>query len=86
MPEIFNVRILENAPNREETVFRSKAIGEPPLMLGISVWLAIRDAIASIAEHQFSPELDAPATPETVLKSIVKLKQRYKAMLEKVEI
>ena len=76
VPEIFNVRILENAPNREETVFRSKAIGEPPLMLGISVWLAIRDAIASITDHQFSPELDAPATPETVLKSIIKLRQR----------
>jgi xanthine dehydrogenase large subunit len=45
-------------------------------MLGISVWLAIRDAIASIADHQFSPELDAPATPETVLKSIMKLRRR----------
>ena len=68
VPPEFNVRILDNLPNREETVFRSKAIGEPPLMLGISVWLAIRDAIASI--NGGVPQLDSPATPENVLRSI----------------
>src|SRR5262249_55101434 len=45
VPPIFNTRLLEDAPNRAATIFRSKAIGEPPLMLAISVWLAIRDAI-----------------------------------------
>jgi xanthine dehydrogenase large subunit len=68
VPPQFNVRILDNMPNREETVFRSKAIGEPPLMLGISVWLAIRDAIASIRGEV--PQLDAPATPEAVLRAV----------------
>ena len=48
-PPVFNVRLLENAPNSEETIFRSKAVGEPPLMLAISAWCAIRDAIASLA-------------------------------------
>jgi xanthine dehydrogenase large subunit len=69
VPPIFNVRILENAPNREATVFRSKAVGEPPLMLAISVWLAIRDAIA--ATSGTGPvEMDAPATPERILDAI----------------
>ena len=67
VPPVFNARILADAPNREETVFRSKAVGEPPLMLAISVWLAIRDAIASVADHKRAPHLDAPATPERVL-------------------
>ena len=44
VPPIFNARILDDAPNREATIFHSKAVGEPPLMLAISVWLAIRDA------------------------------------------
>lgn len=69
VPPIFNIRILENAPNREATVFRSKAVGEPPLMLAISVWLAIRDAIA--ASGGSGPvEIDAPATPERILDAI----------------
>ncbi|MBZ3691358.1 xanthine dehydrogenase molybdopterin binding subunit [Phyllobacterium calauticae] len=78
VPPEFNVRILDNAPNREETVFRSKAIGEPPLMLGVSVWLAIRDAIASLAQGAVAPRLDAPATPENVLRAVNALKQRMK--------
>ena len=76
VPPMFNVRLLENAPNRAATIFRSKAIGEPPLMLAISVWLAIRDAIASLADYKFSPRLDAPATPERVLAAIDDLRSR----------
>jgi xanthine dehydrogenase large subunit len=68
--------MLENAPNRAATIFRSKAIGEPPLMLAISVWLAIRDAIASLVDHKLTPHLDAPATPERVLAAIDKLRGR----------
>jgi xanthine dehydrogenase large subunit len=76
VPPIFNARILRDAPNREATIFRSKAVGEPPLMLAISVWLAIRDAIASLADHRLAPHLDAPATPERVLDAIDELRAR----------
>ncbi len=69
VPPVFNVRILENSPNHEATVFRSKAVGEPPLMLAISVWLAIRDAIAA-SDGQGPVEMDAPATPERILDAI----------------
>ena len=68
-PPTFNVELLPDSPNTEATIFHSKAVGEPPLMLGISVWTAIRDAIGSIADHQASPELNAPATPERKLKA-----------------
>ena len=77
VPAEFRVHVLENAPNREETIFRSKAVGEPPLMLAIGVWLAIRDAAA-----QFAPEapralaLDAPATPERTLATIDELRSQ----------
>ena len=70
MPGIFNVDIWQDGCNREPTIYRSKAVGEPPLMLAISVHSAICQAIASLTGHQ--PELDAPATPERVLMSIRK--------------
>jgi xanthine dehydrogenase large subunit len=76
VPAIFNARILADAPNREATIFRSKAVGEPPLMLAISVFLAIRDAIASLADYRFAPSLDAPATPERVLAAVDEMRQR----------
>ena len=63
-------------------MFRSKAIGEPPLMLGVSVWLAIRDAIASLAQGAVAPRLDAPATPENVLRAVNALKQCMKKGLD----
>lgn len=64
----FRVRMLKNAANRENTIYRSKAVGEPPLMLAISVFHAIRDAIATDANPL--PKLHAPATPEAVLRAI----------------
>lgn len=64
----FNVTLLQNAANREDTVFRSKAVGEPPLMLALSVFHAIRDAIAT--DENPAPALDAPATPEAVLRAL----------------
>ena len=76
VPPVFNVRLLADAPNPEATIFRSKAIGEPPLMLAISVWLAIRDAIASLADYRLAPNLDAPATPERVLAAIEEVRGR----------
>lgn len=69
-PPHAHVELLEGRPNGEETIYHSKAVGEPPLMLAISAFLAIRDAIASCAPPGVVPELAAPATPEAVLRSL----------------
>ncbi len=66
-PEDFRVALVPDAPNREHTIYNSKAVGEPPFMLGMSVWSALKDAISSVADYQISPALDTPATPERVL-------------------
>lgn len=68
-PAVFNVELLPDSPNTEATIFHSKAVGEPPLMLAISVYCALRDAVASLADYRMSPPLDAPATPERVLRA-----------------
>jgi xanthine dehydrogenase large subunit len=68
LPPDFRVAMLQNAANREDTIYRSKAVGEPPLMLGLSVFHALRDAIAS--PERPAPHLQAPATPEAVLRAI----------------
>lgn len=68
-PPILNVGFFENA-NIEDNVYRSKAVGEPPLPTAISVFLAIRDAIASVAEPGAMPPLEAPATPEHILDAL----------------
>ncbi len=73
-PRIFNVHLFENE-NREDAIFRSKAVGEPPLMLGISVLHAISDAVASVAGHRICPRLDSPATPERVLDAVERLRR-----------
>jgi len=67
-PPDFRIQLLQNTANREDTIYRSKAVGEPPLMLGISAFHAIRDAIAT--SDQPLPDLEAPATPEAVLRAI----------------
>ena len=66
-PRVFNVSLWDQ-PNHEDTVFRSKAVGEPPLMLGISVWLALADAVAACGEGYH--DMNAPATPEEILKAV----------------
>lgn len=66
-PMEFNVALLDANPNREHTIYHSKAVGEPPFMLAISVWSALRDAVSSVANYTFNPRLDTPATPERVL-------------------
>ncbi|MFG1347082.1 xanthine dehydrogenase molybdopterin binding subunit [Xanthobacter autotrophicus DSM 431] len=68
VPPVLRVHLMDQ-PNREETVLRSKAVGEPPLMLAICVFLAIRDAVASL-EGQGPIHLDAPASPERVLDAV----------------
>ncbi|MEH6491770.1 xanthine dehydrogenase molybdopterin binding subunit [Halopseudomonas sp.] len=69
-PPDLRVNLLPASPNREATVFRSKAVGEPPLMLGIAVWSALRDAVASLNDYRYSPPLDTPATPERMLAAV----------------
>ena len=69
-PRIFNVTLADWSQNREPTVHRSKAVGEPPLMLAISVLHALSDAVASVADYTICPRLDAPATPERVLAAV----------------
>ncbi len=67
VPPDFRVRLWPGA-NREETIYRSKAVGEPPLMLANSVFCAIADAIHALAADRPVP-LHAPATPEAVLRA-----------------
>jgi len=66
VPEDFRVSLWASGRNREPTINRSKAVGEPPLMLAISVFSAITHAVASLGHRQV-PDLDAPATPENIL-------------------
>jgi len=74
IPKIFNVEIYKKGINVEKVVNKAKTTGEPPLMLAMSVFFAIKDAIASISNYQKTPNLDAPATAEKILLSIKKLK------------
>jgi xanthine dehydrogenase large subunit len=69
-PARATISLLEGEPNSEDTIYRSKAVGEPPLMLAISVFLAIRDAVASCGGPGACPALIAPATPEAVLRAL----------------
>ncbi|WP_299647124.1 xanthine dehydrogenase molybdopterin binding subunit [uncultured Jannaschia sp.] len=70
VPDVFEVALWD-APNRAETIYRSKAVGEPPLMHGISVFLALSDAVAACGTGY--PALDAPATAERVLGAVRRL-------------
>jgi xanthine dehydrogenase large subunit len=67
LPEIFNVHLWDKGKNREKTIHRSKAVGEPPLMLAISVHSAINQVIADKLACDTLPALDTPATPEAIL-------------------
>ncbi|MEL6452571.1 MAG: xanthine dehydrogenase molybdopterin binding subunit [Pseudomonadota bacterium] len=66
-PDIFNVALWDG-PNKADTIYKSKAVGEPPLMLGISAFLALSDAVSACGPHY--PDLHAPATPEALLAAI----------------
>ncbi len=71
-PEVFNVALYD-AANRADTIYRSKAVGEPPLMLGISAFLALSDAVAACGPGY--PALDAPATPERLLAAVGRVRE-----------
>ena len=68
-PAQFNTRLFER-PNVQDSIHRSKAVGEPPLLLPFSVFFAVRDAISALAGHRVDPPLQAPATPEAILRAI----------------
>jgi xanthine dehydrogenase large subunit len=73
-PREFHVRLAEWSENREMTIGRSKAVGEPPFMLGVSVLEALSMAVASVADYRVCPKLDAPATPERVLMAVERMR------------
>jgi xanthine dehydrogenase large subunit len=68
-PQDFRVRLFQNR-NVEDAIHRSKAVGEPPLLLSFSVFFAIRDAVSSTADHKINPPLNAPATSEQILNAL----------------
>ena len=74
-PKVFNVALADWSVNRERSIKRSKAVGEPPFCLGISVFEAIGMAVASFGAYRTCPRLDAPATPERVLMAIDRMKR-----------
>jgi xanthine dehydrogenase large subunit len=78
VPKVFNVKLAEWSENRAPTIRRSKAVGEPPFMLAISVLEAISMAAASVADYRIAPQMDAPATPERVLMTLERLKREAK--------
>jgi len=68
-PPVLNVRLFEG-PNFEDSIHRSKAVGEPPLLLPFSVFFAIRDAVAAAGDGRADPPLRAPATSEAILRAV----------------
>ena len=68
------IRLLEHAPNLKQTIYHSKAVGEPPLMLAMAVFHAIADACAACGSAGSLPNLSAPATPESVLRTVDRMK------------
>lgn len=78
IPKDFRVQLLQNVPN-PNTIRKSKAVAEPPFMLALSTWLAIKDAISAVANHEIEPQYSLPATNEVIVLSVEQLKH---AMVE----
>ena len=72
-PADFRVKLFDNL-NVEDSIYRSKAVGEPPLLLPFSVFFAIRDAVSAVGQHQVQPPLRAPATAEAILDAVEAVK------------
>ncbi|MDB5710937.1 MAG: hypothetical protein JWL96_3007, partial [Sphingomonas bacterium] len=75
-PRRMDIRLWSKGRNAAPTIHRSKAVGEPPLMLAISVFSALTHAVAACAPGKGLPDLDAPATHERVLAAITNLRAR----------
>jgi xanthine dehydrogenase large subunit len=73
-PAQFNTRLFER-DNPHETIHRSKAVGEPPLLLPFSVFFAIRDAVSAVGGHRVDPPLQAPATSEAILRAVTAVRR-----------
>jgi len=73
-PDDMRMRIWERGDNPAPTIHRSKAVGEPPLMLAISVFSALTQAVIAAGEGRAFPNLDAPATPERILKAVTEVR------------
>ena len=69
-PDDLRIALWDRGENRSATIYRSKAVGEPPFMLAISVFCALSDAVLAAGDGKTFPDLDAPATPERVLKAV----------------
>ena len=82
-PEIFNVELFTKA-NAQDSIYHSKAVGEPPFMLAISVWCALKDAISSLTNYTQDPDLPTPATPERILSALSDIQRD--AAFEKKEV
>jgi xanthine dehydrogenase large subunit len=79
VPPIFNVKLAEWSINKELTIGRSKAVGEPPLMLAMSVVEALSMAVASVADYKIAPQLNTPVTPERVLMGVERMRKAVAA-------
>jgi xanthine dehydrogenase large subunit len=75
-PDDMRIRIWEKGDNRSPTIYRSKAVGEPPLMLALSALSALTDAVAAASDYRAFPRLDAPATPERILLAVEEVRAR----------
>jgi xanthine dehydrogenase large subunit len=75
-PDDLRMSLWSKGENRAATIYRSKAVGEPPLMLGISVFCALTDAVLAAGEGKVFPALDAPATPERILAAVEAVRRR----------
>lgn len=76
IPKEFDVELLPDSPN-PDAIQSSKAVGEPPFMLAFSVWLAIKDAISAVGNHQFEPDFQLPATNELILMAVEKIRNKH---------
>ena len=74
IPQDFRVEFLHGYPN-PDAIRQSKTVAEPPLMYGLSTWLAIKDAVSATRDHKIEPEFSLPATHEVILLAIDKLKK-----------
>lgn len=84
LPKQWSVKLFDRK-NEEQTIYNSKAVGEPPFMLAASVWCAINNAIASIGNYNKNPDLTMPATPEAVLKAVMRMEGQEWEIAAKVD-